>query len=103
MKIKVYRNDPDMGEAPHYDNFDVPAKADWSVMDVLDYIAEHFDSSLGYYRHSACDHGICGRCTLKVNGKATLACTCEVGTADEMTLDPRAGTIVRDLVVSPVK
>jgi succinate dehydrogenase/fumarate reductase-like Fe-S protein len=98
MLIKTYRYDPDNSLAPHFQEFDVPARADWSVMDVLDYIAVHFDSSLAYYRHSACDHGICGRCTLKVNGKNTLACTCQVGNETELTLEPKNEEVVRDLV-----
>ena len=99
MLIKVYRYDPDSGQQPFFQEFDVPAKPDWSVMDVLDYIAVHFDSSLAYFRHSACDHGICGRCTLKVNGKAALACTCQVGDSTELKLEPKNDKVVRDLVV----
>ena len=45
-----------------------------TVMDVLDYISLHLDPSLAYYKHSACDHGICGRCSVSINGKTRLAC-----------------------------
>lgn len=100
MKIKVYRFDPDTGKEPYYETFEVPAQADWSVMDALDYIAEYFDSSLTYYRHSACDHGVCGRCGLKVNGKAALACVCAVGEEEEIILEPKVGDVIRDLVVA---
>jgi succinate dehydrogenase / fumarate reductase, iron-sulfur subunit len=100
MRINVNRYDPDINQKASFDSFDVPAKEDWTVMDVLDYIAEHLDSTIAYYRHSACDHGVCGRCALKVNGKPALACTREVGNDSELTLEPKTGDVVRDLVVS---
>jgi succinate dehydrogenase / fumarate reductase iron-sulfur subunit len=98
MLVKVYRYDPDSGKQPEFQSFEVPSRPDWTVMDVLDYIANHYNSSVAYYRHSACDHGICGRCLLKVNGKPELACTTQVGEADAIVLEPKNGKIVRDLV-----
>jgi len=98
MIIKVYRFDPDSGKKPFFQSFEVPAKPDWTVMDALDYILLHHDSSLAYYRHSACDHGICGRCLLKVNSTPTLACTYTVGDVPELIIEPKNSNIVRDLV-----
>jgi succinate dehydrogenase / fumarate reductase, iron-sulfur subunit len=98
MIIKVYRFDPDSGKKPFFQSFEVPTQLDWTVMDALDYISLHYDSSLAYYRHSACDHGICGRCLLKVNSTPTLACTYTVGDVPELILEPKNSNIVRDLV-----
>lgn len=98
MLIKIYRFDPDSGKEPFFQSFEVPAQPDWSVMDVLDYISLHYDSSLAYYRHSACDHGVCGRCALRVNGAPALACTQPVGNAPELILEPKNTRIIRDLV-----
>ena len=80
--------------------FEAPADGTWTIMDVLDYIALHLDPSLAYYKHSACNQGICARCMLKVNGKTALACTCRPE-GDDLSLEPRAGSVVRDLVVWP--
>ncbi len=99
MDVKVLRYAPESGKEACFVKYDVPALPDWTVMDVLDYISEHLDSTLAYYRHSACDHGICGRCAVKVNGKTVLACTTEVGEYAELVLEPRAGQIVRDIAV----
>ncbi len=99
MNVKILRFDPDKDTAPYFDQFSVPTTPVWTVMDVLDYITERLDSTVAYYRHSACDHGICARCALKVNGKPTLACTCQVGDGEELILEPRAGQVIRDLVV----
>ncbi|MBQ9941625.1 MAG: succinate dehydrogenase [Christensenellaceae bacterium] len=99
MKVNVYRCDPDAPEKAGVQTFCVPAAPDWSVMDVLDYISAQLDSSLAYYRHSACDHGICGRCALRVDGKVVLACMHEIGDRQEITLEPKNDKIIRDLVV----
>lgn len=97
MKVSVRRS----GTASGIDTFEVPAvKGRWTVMDVLDYIALNIDPSLGYYRHSVCNQGICGRCGVKVNGKAALACTSKVQ-EEELLLEPRSGKVVRDLIVEP--
>ena len=95
----MFRFDPDVDAAGRYDVFNVPAERTWTIADALDYIAENFDSSLAYYRHSACDHGICGRCAVKVDGVARLACSFRVGDATELTVDPMRSEVVRDLVV----
>lgn len=98
MKINVYRFDPSVGMEGRFECFEVPAGPHWTVMQALDYIAENCDSSLAYYRHSACCHGICGRCALKINGKIGLACATEIGGLSEITLEPKNNKVLRDLV-----
>ena len=69
MYVRVFRGS-DCANA-RYDTYEVPLPADGScsVMDVLDYIYEHLDGTLAYYRHSVCNQGICGRCGVRANGK----------------------------------
>ena len=83
-------------------HYQVPAfSADTTIMDVLDYIYSNLDHSLAYYRHSACNQGICARCTVKLNGKTVLACATQIPeNAESIVLEPGAGPVVRDLVVS---
>lgn len=99
MKVKVFRFDPAKNQESYFQNFEVPVSSEekWTVMDVLDYIVHNLDSSLSYYRHSVCNQGICGRCSLKVNGKAELACVYKV-TDTELLLEPKSNNIVKDLV-----
>ncbi len=101
MKINIYRREPGAQAEGRFECFEVPAAPHWTVMQVLDYIAENRDPTLAYYRHSACCHGICGRCALKVNGKVGLACATEVGAAAELTLEPKNEKVLRDLVTAP--
>ncbi len=101
MLVKTYRFDPTKENNYHYDFFDVPVIVDerWTVMDVLHYIRDHYDSSLSFYSHNVCDHGICGRCTLMVNGFPSLACTHVVINEAELVLAPlKNKQIVKDLV-----
>lgn len=97
MKVNVFRGS-DYTNAV-YAAYDVPLPADGScsVMDVLDYIYEHLDGTLSYYRHSVCNQGICGRCGVKTNGRNGLACVTRVVT-QELLLEPKNDRIVKDLV-----
>ena len=96
MKITVKRSAPEREEI-----FELPESCrEGTVMDALDYISQHLDPTLGYYRHSVCNQGVCGRCMLKVNGKSELACRCRLPDGD-CRLEPGNGTVIRDLVVQP--
>lgn len=102
MKITISRYDRDTLPAGRLDEFEVPVPTEgdrWTVMDVLDYIALHQDPSVAYYKHSACNHGICGRCLMQVNGRPALACLAVVDPSQELDLAPARGrAVVRDLV-----
>jgi succinate dehydrogenase / fumarate reductase, iron-sulfur subunit len=99
MNVRVFRYDPAVDEEGRIESFEVPTQTHWTAMDALDYIALNLDSSLAYYRHSACDHGICGRCAMRIDGKVRLACSCELGDAALVTLEPAGAENVRDLVM----
>lgn len=101
MEVTIERYNPD-NQSRFTSRFSVPVPLQecWSVMDVLDYISLKLDPSLSYYKHSACDHGICGRCSLAVNGKTRLACVEVVSGSDDcLALGPAPGrTPIKDLV-----
>ncbi len=99
MIVLIDRYDPDSGRK-WTDRFELPEfERRMTVMDVLEYITLHLDPTVAYYHHSVCDHGICGRCGLKVNGKTCLACLTVATGAEELHLSPATGReVVRDLV-----
>ncbi len=82
--------------------YQVPALSpSMTVMDILDYVYANLDRSLAYYRHSACNQGICARCAVKLDGKTVLACAAQVpGDADAIVIEPVSDKVVRDLVVA---
>lgn len=95
VTVKVRRFDPAEDKPPRYEAFEVPVETGWSVFNVLRYINEHFDGSLGHY--VSCRRGVCTDCMVRVNGKPKLACM-ELVTAD-ITLDPISDDrVIRDLV-----
>ena len=71
-----------------------------TVMDLLHYLTHEQDPTLGYYDHGVCNHGICKRCLVDVNGTTVLACTTAVRAYEHLHLSPAGHRqVVRDLVV----
>ena len=101
MIVKVYGYTLGDDQAAHYDSFEIPycEEDEATVMDVLDYISVHLDHTLSYYKHSACNHGICGRCLVKVNGENKLACITKVK-GEQLLLEPvNKEKVMKDLII----
>ena len=72
--FRIYRFDPDGGEKPRVDNFEVDLDACGPmVLDALIKIKNEVDSTLTFRR--SCREGICGSCAMNIDGMNTLACT----------------------------
>jgi succinate dehydrogenase / fumarate reductase, iron-sulfur subunit len=73
-RFKVYRYDPDKRENPRYDTFEIEeGNCGPMVLDALIKMKAEQDSSLTFRR--SCREGICGSCSMNINGKNGLACT----------------------------
>ena len=74
QRFEVYRFDPDRGENPSIDTYDVYLDACGPmVLDALIKIKNEIDSTLTFRR--SCREGICGSCAMNINGTNSLACT----------------------------
>ena len=74
QKFKIYRYDPDSGENPRYDTFELDLDdCGPMVLDALIKIKNEVDPTLTFRR--SCREGICGSCSMNMNGKNGLACT----------------------------
>ena len=72
--FRIYRFDPDSGENPRVDTFELDVSACGPmVLDGLISIKASVDSSLTFRR--SCREGICGSCAMNINGVNRLACT----------------------------
>ena len=72
--FKVYRYDPDSGENPRYDKFEIDLdECGPMVLDALFKIKNEIDPTLTFRR--SCREGVCGSCAMNVDGTNTLACT----------------------------
>jgi succinate dehydrogenase/fumarate reductase-like Fe-S protein len=97
IQLTLRRYDPQNREGPYDQAYDVPYTKGMSLLNALDFIYEHIDGSLAYFDHAACQHGICGQCTLLVNGKPSLMCQTLV--EEDMTVAPMPNRkVVKDLV-----
>ena len=73
-KFHVYRYNPDDKENPQIDTFEVDMdKCGAMVLDALIEIKSTMDPTLTFRR--SCREGICGSCSMNVDGTNTLACT----------------------------
>ncbi|MBU0869661.1 MAG: succinate dehydrogenase iron-sulfur subunit [Alphaproteobacteria bacterium] len=72
--FKVYRYDPDSGQNPRYDTYEIDLdNCGPMVLDALIKIKNEYDPTLTFRR--SCREGICGSCSMNMNGKNGLACT----------------------------
>jgi len=72
-RFKVYRYDPDDGQNPRLDVYDVDLETCGPmVLDALIKIKNEIDPTLTFRR--SCREGICGSCSMNIDGMNTLAC-----------------------------
>ena len=98
-EFKVYRWSPDDGQNPHIDIYALDLdKVGPMVLDALIYIKNEIDPTLTFRR--SCREGICGSCSMNIDGVNTLAClkgTDEVAGAVRVYPLPHMA-VVKDLV-----
>jgi succinate dehydrogenase / fumarate reductase iron-sulfur subunit len=73
-RFRVYRYDPDAGDNPRLDTFEVDLdRCGPMVLDALIKIKNEMDPTLAFRR--SCREGVCGSCSFNIDGTNTLACT----------------------------
>ncbi len=73
-EYRIYRWDPDDGRNPRIDTYYVDTgDCGPMVLDGLNWIKNNVDPTLTYRR--SCREGICGSCSMNIDGTNTLACT----------------------------
>jgi len=98
VHAKVFRYNPDVDKAPHYETYEVPYVEGMVVLDVLHSIYEKFDGSFAY--RWACRAGQCGSCAVIINGKPRVACRTIVEKGKPLTVAPLVQfPVIKDLVV----
>jgi succinate dehydrogenase / fumarate reductase iron-sulfur subunit len=72
-EFRVYRWNPDDGQNPHTDTYEIDLDACGPmVLDALIKIKNEVDPTLTFRR--SCREGICGSCAMNIDGGNTLAC-----------------------------
>jgi len=98
-KFIIYRYDPDTGENPRTDTFEVNLdECGPMVLDALIKIKAENDTSLAMRR--SCREGICGSCSMNIGGKNGLACTTAIADFEgDITVYPLPHQpVIKDLV-----
>jgi succinate dehydrogenase / fumarate reductase iron-sulfur subunit len=88
--IKVRRFQPESGQGPYWEEFNVDLEPSLSVLDSLLQVKDREDGSLSV--RCSCRAAICGSCGMKVNGQSGLGCKTQIGEAQELA-DKRAGAV----------
>ena len=97
--FKVYRWDPDSGDTPRIDAFEIDLDGCGPmVLDALLKIKDEVDSTLTLRR--SCREGICGSCAMNIDGTNTLACLKQIdGIKGDVKVYPLPHMyVVKDLV-----
>jgi succinate dehydrogenase / fumarate reductase iron-sulfur subunit len=98
-RFAVYRYDPDSGENPRVDTYEVDVgNCGPMVLDALIKIKNEIDPTLTFRR--SCREGICGSCAMNIDGGNTLACTraIEASSGDIRIYPLPHMPVVKDLV-----
>ncbi|MGH6660893.1 MAG: 2Fe-2S iron-sulfur cluster-binding protein, partial [Rhodospirillales bacterium] len=72
LVVSIWRG----GKHGRFVAYDVPRRANQTVLDVVTYVQRRLDSTLSY--RFACRVGMCGSCAMTVNGKPRWTCRTHV-------------------------
>ena len=96
MQIRLTRFDPFRDAQPRWETYDIPIAEGETVLGALQHIYESQDSTLAF--QYGCRFKGCGLCTMKINGRARLACSTRVEEGMELSPLDRL-PVLRDLAI----
>jgi succinate dehydrogenase / fumarate reductase, iron-sulfur subunit len=96
--LKVRRYQPETGQGPYWQEYDVDLDPTLSVLDGLLQVRDRQDGTLVV--RCSCRAAICGSCAVKINGESTLACKTKLAEAHEFANRRNGGT--EPIVVEPM-
>src|ERR687885_1921907 len=100
ITLRVARYRPEAEAEPTFQDYEVPCRKDWVVLDALNYVKDNLDGTLSF--RWSCRMGICGSCGMTVNGEPKLTCATFLTdyAPGPIRVEPlRNFPVVRDLVV----
>ncbi len=98
LALERYR--PEEAAQPTIQEYEIPCREDWVVLDGLNYVKDQLDGTLSY--RWSCRMGICGSCGMTVNGEPKLTCATFLTdyAPGPVRVEPlRNFPVIRDLVV----
>ena len=96
LKLRLHRFHPKHDESPHHEVYEIESDGLLNVMQAIRRVYDTVDGTLSF-RNSDCHRGVCGLCSMMINGDRRLACMCVA--EDGMTIEPPPNRkVVKDLV-----
>jgi len=102
--FKTFRFNAETDFLPYFKTYEMEVGKDELVLDILNRIKWEFDGSFSYRR--SCRHGICGSCSIKVNGKPVLSCKqnvwelVETFNTNTLFLEPQSRKrVIKDMII----
>ncbi len=100
ITLNVTRYRPEHDSAPSTQEYTIPYRQDWVVLDALNYIKDKVDGTLTF--RWSCRMGVCGSCGMMVNGAPKLTCSAFLRDyyPHAVRVEPLTNfPIIRDLVI----
>ncbi|HEX5038760.1 MAG TPA: succinate dehydrogenase iron-sulfur subunit [Candidatus Limnocylindria bacterium] len=99
VTLRIRRYNPEIDDAPHWEEYQVAAEPTDRVLDVLHQVKWYQDGTLTFRR--SCAHGVCGSDAMVINGRNRLACEMLIRDAGtRITVEAIRGLpVVKDLLV----
>jgi fumarate reductase iron-sulfur subunit len=98
LQVTRYRPEDDL--EPVTQEYEIPFRKEWAVLDGLNHIKDHIDGTLSY--RWSCRMGICGSCGMMINGEPQLSCAAFLAgyAPGPVRIEPLHNfPVIRDLVV----
>ncbi len=98
--LSVSRYRPEQESEPTDQDYEVPLRDDWAILDGINHIKDTIDGTLSH--RWSCRMGVCGSCGMMVNGEPTLTCAVFLSqyAPGPIRIEPlRYFPVIRDLVV----
>jgi len=100
ITLEVFRYNPEKDEQPTFDQYEVPCRKDWVILDALNYVKDQLDGTLTF--RWSCRMGVCGSCGMMINGTPILTCATflEKYLPGPIRIEPLDNfPVIRDLVI----
>jgi succinate dehydrogenase/fumarate reductase-like Fe-S protein len=100
VRLKILRHDPQTGEGPHQETYDVPITEEkMNLLQALEALYRTRDDAPAFRRY-CCGIQYCNSCMMMINGKPSHACLTLVNPGEEFEVAPLKGKkVLRDLIV----
>lgn len=94
--LRLSRFDPTVDQEPHEETYEYEAEGTLNVIQAIRRIYRTVDGTLSF-RDTDCHRGVCGLCSMMIDGKRRLGCMCIA--EDGMTVAPPPNRkVIKDLL-----